>query len=120
MSDMQRCNCGDWINRRDPDPCSKCGNAGQSDVYPSRNHLENTYRRTGRSTRVVFEILANCYKYPGSWIEILDHHGTQEANRHLAGKIQTIAYTLRFEFEYKMGGGRYFIRIAPDQFSTHP
>lgn len=57
-------------------------------------------RRTGRSTRIAFEILAECYRRRGEWVGVHDHH--LRGDEHLMEHIRWIISNLEYEgFEFK-------------------
>lgn len=51
---------------------------------------ENADRRTGRSTAYALRTIADAILHPGKPIRIVDHYGTQDANRMLAKMIMDI------------------------------
>ena len=53
---------------------------------------KNTDRRTGRSTALAFRYISEAIANPGKPIRIFDHHGTNEADRMLAGMIGDIIH----------------------------
>lgn len=62
---------------------------------------QGPWRQTGRSTRIALETLAECYRRPGEWIEIRDHHASSQADRHLMLMITEMIERLgwsHFEF----------------------
>ena len=73
--------------------------------------------RSGRSTAIALRTIADCYDKRGEWIKIMDHHGTKEADRHLAREIHLMIGELRFlNFEQKHNDEGFWIRLPKKRF----
>ncbi len=83
-----------------------------SNAFPEYQE-ELKYRRSGRTTGLIFEALSNCYKNPGKWILVEDH---TEHMRVSILEVLVIDYLKKLKFDYfqiQRTGNTIEIRLQP-------
>lgn len=55
-------------------------------------------RCSGRSTATALEGIASAIQFPGAWVTLRDHHGTQEADRVLRNRVETCVSQMGLKF----------------------
>ncbi len=81
-------------------------------------HLEARYsippdRQIGTTTAIAFETIAKAIKNPYTWILILDHYGTAEADRHLQMVISRVCTSLELkQIYFKMVNSKFFVAFG--------
>ena len=72
-------------------------------------------RGTGRTTRIVVNLIDAMLKNPGEEYEIIDHHGTREADLCLLKQVSRATESLGITLHIRQDsrGNRYFVHIEP-------
>ena len=79
-------------------------------------------RRTGRSTALAFDYLAQAYRNPGERIPVLDHLGTRESSRYLWEEMQKMCSRLGFILAFSRDArSNYYVAFngMPDTILCH-
>lgn len=67
-------------------------------LLPEGARLEGPFRHTGRSTAQGLRLLAQAISSPGTKVDIFDHHGTKDADFHLANMIDRMVTNLDLRY----------------------
>ena len=70
---------------------------GMKNVLPPEMLADLQSRRRGKSTGLALQTLGYAILNPGKKVKILDHHGTRQADRHLANMIYKMVEDLKLQ-----------------------